>query len=221
MKMRRPVLTFVAILVLGVPAAAFWWPEGADPAVAELQRMRERARDESLSDEDRRDLYREMRERERGLTDAQRAVLDAERDERRMAGFERHVDTFLAMSPEERDTHLDEVIDRMENWRKEMEQRRAQRPPRESGSAGGSGGSGGPGGRGGDGRGMGGRGGPRGINATFEQRQDRRRNMLDRTSPERRAKFAEYSRSLNKRRAQRGLPTSDWFGGGGGRGGRG
>ena len=80
-----------------------------------------------------------------------------------------------------------------------------------SGGAGGGGpggggpGGGGPGGGGPGGGGPGGGGPPR--NGTEEDRNRWRKNMIDSTSPEQRAKYVEYRRAMEARRDQLGLPS--------------
>ena len=59
---------------------------------------------------------------------------------------------------------------------------------------------------------------------TDAQRDQRRKERLDRTSPKMRAEFTEFGRRLNDRMKQRGLPPMEdgpgrgGFGGGGGGG---
>ena len=50
-----------------------------------------------------------------------------------------------------------------------------------------------------------------------QQRQERSRNRLDRSTPERRAKVAEFSRMMQQRMAERGVGGGNRSGGFGGR----
>jgi predicted transcriptional regulator len=52
-----------------------------------------------------------------------------------------------------------------------------------------------------------------GGSATPEDREQRRRQWLDNTTPEQRAVMAEFRQQLQQRRQQLGLPSSPWGGG--------
>ena len=88
------------------------------------------------------------------------------------------------------------------SWRKEWEKKGAQAKggQRTGGSPGGGFGPGGPK-AGGLGGGAGGRGAP-----SAEEMQKRRKQYLDRTSPEERAKRDQFRKDMDTRRKQRGLP---------------
>lgn len=103
--------------------------------------------------------------------------------------FEQRLDEFFALPPgPQRDAYLDKIIDQMEARRN----RAATRPSATGGNATANA-SGRQGGRGH----WGGRGG--GNNPA------RMKNRIERSSPERRTKFAEFSAAMRARRAQRGL----------------
>ncbi len=75
----------------------------------------------------------------------------------------------------------------------------------QSGEAGGSGGQGGGGPAGGGSGRPGGGGPPR--NGTEEDRNRWRKNMIDSTTPEQRARYVEYRRAMEARREQLGTPS--------------
>ena len=114
------------------------------------------------------------------------------------------INSFFAMSPDQRMNELDRRI-RDEDAQREA--RRAEWAQRQS-SGDAQGGSRGPRG-GGD---AGGRGGPpggggpgRGRSSTEEQRNDWRKQRLDNGSPQGRAQRDEYRRLMRERREQLGL----------------
>ena len=132
------------------------------------------------------------------------------------------VNSFFQVPPAQRQAELDRRIKAEDDRRKQfMADRgkrgadRGQQPDRnggQQGQAGGGGGGpggGGPGGPGG-GRGPGGGGGPRG-GGSEEDRNNRRKSMLDNTDPVQRTRRTEYRRQMDERRQQTGA------GGGGGR----
>jgi len=116
------------------------------------------------------------------------------------SAFRARIDAYFALPPEKRQAEIDRQIDQEEMMRKAFEAGRTvanaigggqpaaggqPQPP-----AGGSGGSGGP---------------PRG--GSEEDRNRWRKSMIDRTTPQERARYTEWRRALDARRAQRGLPS--------------
>ncbi len=117
--------------------------------------------------------------------------------------FRGRINAYFAAPPEKRRAELDRQIDQEEIMRKAFEAGSAlmggDRGQRGGGTAGGgAGGRGGPGG-----------GGPP-PNGSQEDRNRWRKNMIDRTSPEDRARYTEYRRAMEKRREERGLPAGGW-----------
>jgi uncharacterized membrane protein YgcG len=173
--------------------------------------------DRSLTPEQRREKFEQLREKEKNLTPTQRRqmgeLMRKEFDRKRNADM---VD-FLKMSPEQQVAFLKKRAEEWEKRRKEWEQRRQQFAKAGGNRNGGPGGNrGGPGGRGGGTGGPGGGGPPPGFgggggsNAADAAR-------LDRASPESRA-GSVYQRALM---AQMGLGGSFGRGGPGGGGGGG
>lgn len=107
---------------------------------------------------------------------------DFSEDQRRAFGqgmrqfFMKRVDKLLAMPPEERNKELDKWIDRMEEWGANREGREGR-----------------------EGR------GDRGGDMTSAERDQRRKQRLDRSTPEMRAKMDRMKDLINDRREERGL----------------
>ena len=198
--MDKRKITIVATIAFASFAAAWalGFFGGTDPVVAEMQQLREEMfANRDLPDGQRRAQWQEFRQRMDGLTDAQRDALRQGGRERWQQFAQLRMDEFFKLPSEQQQQRLDEIIDRMEQRRQE----RAQNPNAN--------------------RGGGGRGGDRDRNMTDAQRDQRRKERLDRSSPKMRAQFTEFGRRLNERRAERGLPPVDGRPGGGGRWGRG
>ena len=121
--------------------------------------------------------------------DQRRRYFEANR-EQMMAGMEERMSAFFALPPEEQQRQLDEQIDRMLERRQDRE-RRSQSGERAE-----------RGGRGGAGDGQGRRGGWR--NMSEADRDQRRKQRLDRTSAKTRAMFTEYRRLMRERLEARG-----------------
>jgi hypothetical protein len=157
---------------------------GTDPVVAEMQQMQEQMfANRNLPDAERRAQWDNFRQRMEGLTEEQRDQFrDANRGRWQQFAQQR-MDEFFELPPAQQRERLDEMIDRMEARQRE----RARNPN----------------------AGRGWRGGDRGRNLTDAQRAQRGKERLDRTSPKMRAQFTEFSRMLNERRAERGLPPID------------
>ena len=129
------------------------------------------------------------------------------------------INAYFSLPPEQRQAELDRQIKQEDLFRKAWE---ASRPAggrqggqpggvaanggvANGGPANGGPGGGGPGGGGPGGGGPGGGGPPR--NGTEEDRNRWRKNMIDSTSPEQRAKYVEYRRAMEARREQLGTPS--------------
>jgi hypothetical protein len=95
---------------------------------------------------------------------------------------------FAAASPQQRQAELDRQIDQEEVMRKAFEAGRAVASVAGAGRRGGEGG-----------------GSSRGRTQDDSNRW--RKNMIDRTSPEDRARYTEYRRAMEERREKRGLPS--------------
>lgn len=186
--MQRSQVGIVTIAVAVVAALAWWFfgrgaparPPEIEAPLAEMQKIND------LPEAQRREKYREIRNQVEQLgEEAQRAF---RREMRGMmeARIEQRFDEFFAApTPQERNKVLDKHINEMEKMRAKMKDRK--QPDRSKGQ-----------GQVAQGRPPGGRG--RGG------MQDR----LDRTTPEQRAKRAEYRKAMEQRRKDRGLPQPSW-----------
>ena len=121
-----------------------------------------------------------------------------ERDTQRLfqAAMDSQVNSFFNLPPQSREAELDRRIKEQESDRKRRDAERAARgaDDRQNAGSGGGGGGGGGGPPGGGGRG-----------GSEDNRNNWRKKMLDRTSPDERAKQTEYRRAMEERRQQLGL----------------
>jgi hypothetical protein len=123
------------------------------------------------------DQRREMRDAMAKLSATQREALAAEGRQR----FEDQLRRYSQMTPADKVRHLDDQIKRGEQMRQQF----AQRPQT-------------PGGFG---------DGPRGPSQSPEERERRRRERLNQTTPEFRALMDQYRKDMAARRQQLGLPV--------------
>jgi hypothetical protein len=134
------------------------------------------------------------------------------------------INAYFSLPPEQRQMELDRQIKQEDLFRKAWE---ASRPAggRQAGPSGSVAASGGPGGGQGGGTGgaaagagganaAGGAGGGNGPvrggpprNGSEEDRNRWRKNMIDSTTPEQRARYVEYRRAMEARREQLGKPS--------------
>jgi hypothetical protein len=191
--------TLVVILATGV-AWAFGLFGGADPAVAELQQMREQMFAQDVPDAQRQQLRDDFRQRMEGLSeDQRRALFDSGRQQWEQFAQQR-MDEFFSLPPVDQKKRLDDMINRMVERQKE----RAKNP--NSGTQANNGG---------------GRGNR--PPSTEAQRDQRAKQRLDRSTPQMRAQRDEFRKMLNARMKERGLDPSKMQGrppGGGWGGGR-
>lgn len=176
-KKRRVTLAAVVILAL------VWllWP---DRQMARVRAIQAELADTKLTDDQRRDKFRELREASAKLSPAQRAQMRDGQMDRVTEEMKR----YAALSPLEKRQYLDKRIDREEEARKRMSQSGA--PPKATGAGGPPGGA------------------SKGGGGTPEDRERRRSAMLDRTTPEFRGLMDQMRRDMDARRKQRGLPPS-------------
>jgi hypothetical protein len=194
MDKRKLMIGVTVLLLLAAGAWAFGLFGGTDPAVAELQRMAEQAFDSNLPEAQQDQLRDQFRQQIQSLTPQQRdAFFDANRD-RWIQRAEQRMDEFFALSRQDQQQRLDEILNRMAQPRENR--------PREAGR--------------GDRGDRGGRGGWR--NMTEAQREERSKRRLDQTSPKMRAQFSEFRKRLSERAKERGMPEPPGWGFPGGRG---
>ena len=178
---RRRWLLLIPLLLLLI----WWlWPDGRLAKARELQNELFSEANQSLSPDDRRAKFEALRTVTRDMSEAQRRELARDMMRRREEDLKR----YAQLSPAEKRQRLDRDIDR-------GEQRRQQQAGRPAGGGGGP-----PGGF------PGGGGGPGGRPNTPEDRERRRQQRLDHTTPEVRELTDQYRRDMAARRQERGLP---------------
>jgi hypothetical protein len=184
---RKATKWIVAGLILLLMAVAAWGylPEAKDPNLAKIEQLREQM--DGATDEQRRELWGQMREAYRSLPEDARQQLSDQRRQRWEAREQKFLNEFFAMTPAEQIAKVDEQLKQEEERRKQWAQRRAQRS--QQGNQGARNG----GQRGGRGRGS-------------RDSLERRKSYLDRTSPQTRAQRSEYRRMRDARRQALGLP---------------
>ncbi len=149
--------------------------------------------DRTLSDEQRQQLFRDLRGTMANLSSSQRQVLFAEQQKRQ----EKELDHYFAMSKAEQKKYLDDRINRMQQG---MAKQNGARP---AGTANAKAGS--PGGNvsasfgAGGGKGFGGKGG------SPDEIESRKKKMLDNTSADLRAKNDRFRREMDQRMKERGI----------------
>jgi hypothetical protein len=179
------IIAAVVVLLAGVAAWAFM-PERKDPHVARIEELRSQM--QGATDDQRRELGRQMREEFRNLPEDVREKMFEDRRREWEAREQKQLNDFFALTPAQQIARLDEDIKEDEERRKRWEQRRAERGNRQGN------GQGGP--RGGWNRG--GRGGRDSL--------ERRKGYLDKSTPLARAQRSEYRRMREQRREKLGLP---------------
>jgi hypothetical protein len=186
---RTPLLTrrrlsLLAGLLLLLLAAFAAYKFGPDRQLAKVKEMRAGLSAE-LPPEQRRDRWQEYRKEFEKLSPAQRDVLDREQQQQYFTSL----DSFFKLSKKEQTARLDEQINRAEAARRRFEQQRGAGGPRPGSQTFGASG-----------------GGQRPRDA--EARELRRRQRLDRSTPQQRAQMDLHRRMIDQRRRERGLPVS-------------
>jgi hypothetical protein len=196
MDKRKAIGGVITVLLVATAAWALGFIGGTDPALANLQNLREQMSDDGLSDAQRDVLRDQFRDHVRSLSDEQRRdFFDANRGQWRGRMGQRMTE-FFAMSPADQQRRLDEMIDRMRQPRAPRSQN-ATRDGRDDRGAG-------------QGRGN-------WANMSEAQRDARAKRRLDRTSATQRAQMTEFRRRLVERAKERGIGELRSFGPRGGR----
>jgi hypothetical protein len=184
-KRRRWLGLLLFVLLLGgVLWAAI--PESHMSRVQQLQT--ELAKGNTLSPEERKAKFTELRAEMKQLTDDQKWELAAPMREKQRAGMDR----YFALAPVERIKYLDQKIDSSEKMRKDWGKKAGGNQNKAGGAAG---------------MPPGGGSRPGGTKKSNEEIEKARKARLDRTSPEDRARNDQFRKEMNDRRRQRGLPV--------------
>ena len=201
------------LVALALLAFLFAWFMGwirftTDPRVVEIRKLQEEARQKFVATGGPNTLV-EATEAVVAMTQIRQKVESLPKDLRpqveRSGGsmfrtaMRARIDGYFALPPEKRQAELDRQIKQEERMRKAFETAGAV--------AGAFGGRGGPNGAasGGTAGNQPGGGPPRG--GTEESRNNWRKQMIDSTTPEQRARYVEYRRAMEQRREQLGIPS--------------
>ncbi len=202
-------LVVVAIIGLLIAWLAGWIRFSTDPRVAEIVALQDQARERfeqrasqpgvAMSLADATTAATSMMEI-RQKTEALPEHLQEEvrRNSGNMFGsmFRARIDGYFALPPEQRLAELDRQINEEETWRKAFEAGRAV-----MNAVGGGGGQG-------QATTQTSTTNPPWASRTEDERNRWRKGMVDRTTPQERARYTEWRRARDARREQRGLPES-------------
>jgi hypothetical protein len=184
-------VTVLALVTLMAGWLFGWFSE--DPAIAEVRQMQAKLGDTNMKDADRRALMDQIRTKMDSFSpDVRRNLWENNRQafEQRM---DKHVSDLLAMSKADRNKALDADIDRMQ---KRQADAKANAQNNQGANANNQ------------------QQRNRGQAQSDDQRVDRMKNRLDRSSPESRAMRQTYVQMLDQRLKERGLPPMQPGGGG-------
>jgi hypothetical protein len=171
-------------VVIALVLAWLLWPNRQMARVKDLQKTLFSEEAKAFTPEQRREKFRELREATEKLSPDQRGQLRAEANKRQQTEMER----YLKMTPAEKRNYLDQQIKRTEAMRKQMQQGNGSPQAR---------GPGGP---------------PNGRPPmTAEQREQRRKDRLDATTPVLRAERDQFRKDMEQRRKELGLPPTPPF----------
>jgi len=196
---RRRWRRWAAALLLVLLIAGVVWAVRPDPHLSRVVELRKELADKGLAPEERKAKFAELRSEMKQLTDDQKWDLAAPIRAKQKADMER----YFAMSPKEKIKYLDERIDREQTMRKAFEKKGGKGNGAAPG--GGFGGPGRSGGKGGNANGGAGPGGPTAGKRSSDEIENRRKQFLDRSSPEDRAQRDRFRKEMNDRRRQRGF----------------
>ena len=182
---KKSAIGITILAITGLTAAWLFGWFSENPAVAEVRQMQAKLADPNLKDTDRRAMMDQIRSKMESLSpDVRRGLWEENRQvfEKRM---DKHVDDLLAMSKADRNKALDADIDRMQKMRAEAQANAQNNQGANANNQ---------------------RQGNRGQALSDDQRMDRMKNRLDRSSPESRAKRQAYVQMLDQRMKERGIP---------------
>jgi hypothetical protein len=183
---RRRLAALLLLLLIG----GLTWAVRPNRHLARAQELQQELFDKNLPPEDRKARFEAYRAELKQLTGEQKRELFAPMRQKRKA----EMDRYFALSQRDKNKYLDDTIDRSEKRKKEQQKGQANGGP----------GGGGPGG----GFGFGPGGGPGGKASSPQEKENRRKQALDNTTPEERAQRDQFRHDLDNRRRQRGLPAS-------------
>ena len=220
-KRRYFIWAFGAMSILLLSGLGIAWATGyfdKDPRVVEITNLGKQLDDPSLTDKQRRELFRTLRKDMEDLPENLRKPLEAQGREMMQKRDAEKLAAFFKLSPEEQKLALQKDIDRMVRRQKEREERMAQAAANPDKSAGDN-----PPGSGGArmvrdraGRGQGSPGVER-WPPSAEQQMAFGKQRINNTTPEYRAQRSLYNSMLQQQAAAQGVPMRGrWNGGMGG-----
>jgi curved DNA-binding protein CbpA len=189
-KRKRRWILLALLLLIGVSYGSYR-AFGTNPELERVKEIRQELASKDLTPEQRREAFRRLREAMEKLSAEQRRAMAAEGRKR----FEEQLKQYAQMSAQEKVRYLDEQIKRSE------ERRRKQ-------AEAGQGAGGARGGPSSTPAGANGASDPDRPAPSAADRELRRKERLDETTPEFRAGMDQYRKDMAARRAQLGLPPS-------------
>jgi len=230
------LLALLAVLASLIAWLVGWFRPAIDPRVAEIKTLQEEARQKFIAGGGPSTLaeaaegmaaMERIRQKIDGLPDDLRPQVEQSGRGMFRTAMRARIDAYFLLPPEKRQAELDRQIRQEELFRKAAEAGGAVMNAltgggQRDGQGGGQGGGGGPGGSGGQGSagetpaqgtadrqaGGGFGGGPPRNGNEDDRNKWRKEQIIDRTTPEERARYVEYRRAMNERRTQLGLPPS-------------
>lgn len=205
------ILAALAVLALLFAWLAGWLRFGTDPRVVEILALQEEARAAFVANGGPTSIAEagaafaamsRIREKVEALPEHLKPQVERSGGSMFRNAMRARIDSYFATPPEQRQAMLDRHIDQEEMLRKAAELARSVTGGQRGGgndrpaeSAGGS-------------RGAGGGREAAGPPRSDDSRSDWRKRLIDRTTPEQRARYVEYRRAIDQRRGERGLPAS-------------
>lgn len=196
------VIALLALLAFVVAWLLGWIRFTTDPRVVEIQKLQEEARQKFVATGGPNTIAEAVeavttmvtiRQKVEALPEDLRPQVERGGANMFRSAMRARIDAYFALPPEKRLAELDRQIKQEEMMRKAFETAGAV-----MGAIGGGGNAG---------RGQGGQaGGPSGSR-TEEDRNRWRKQLIDHTTPEQRARYVEYRRAMDARREQLGLPS--------------
>ena len=203
---RWAALTLVLLLLaFGVAWLLGWIRFTTDPRVVEIRKLQEAARQKFVATGGPSNLAEateavaamaQIREKVQALPPNLRAEVERSGGGMFRSAMRARIDAYFSLPPQKRQAELDRQIRQEEMMRKAFDAAGAV-----AGALGG-----GAGGQGSGGQAGGGFGGGPPRSGSEDDRNRWRKEMLDRTTPEQRARYVEYRRAMDDRRTQLGLP---------------
>jgi len=161
------------LLILGL-VLWFFWP---NPHIARAEALRDQLGQEGLTSEQRGELFGRLRQEMRKIPAEERANLWREQRQKQM-------EAYRGLSDKEKKAYLDRMIDRMQQWRQQMQANGNTLNGPQAGWR----------------------------RLSQEERDQRRKARLDWTTPEDRAERAQFRHDLQVRMQQRGFGGGGWPG---------